>query len=70
VSEERVPKIDTGGQGEVVGGGGGLLNGVEGVVGAVTSVEEHPSTTILHRETETIKFNSHRVITSKTLNNN
>jgi hypothetical protein len=65
-----MPKIDTGGEGQVAGGGGGLLNGVESVVGGVTSVEEHPSTTILHRKTDTVKFNNHRVITSKALKNN
>ena len=43
MAEARVPEVDSGGEGEVAGGGGGLLNRVEGVTGAVTSVEEHAS---------------------------
>ena len=52
----RVPKVDTGGEGVVAGGGGGVLNGVEGIARAITSVEEHASTAILHKK------NQHRQI--------
>ena len=68
MAEACVPEVDIGGEGEVAGGGGGLLNRVEGVTGAVTSVEEHASTTILHRKTNIVKFHRHGVITSKTFN--
>ena len=70
MAKARVLEVDTGGEGEVAGGSGGLLNRVEGIVGAVTLVEKHASTTILHRKTDIVKFYSHRVITSKTFNSN
>ena len=68
MAEARVPKVDTDGEGVVAGGGGGPLNGVESVTGAVTSVEEHASTAILHKKTNIVKFHCYRVITSKTFN--
>ena len=70
MAKARVPEVDTSGEGEVAGGGGGLVNMVEGIVRAATSVEEHASTTILHRKADIVKFDSHRVITSKTFNIN
>ena len=67
-----MPKIYAGGEGDRRGGGGGGGGGggvhrVE-IIGAVTSVQNHPCTGVFHRETKTIKFNSERIITSKTMN--
>ena len=69
MAEARVPKVDTGGEGEAVGGGGGGSgpNRVQ-VASAVTTVEEHPGTAILNRKTECVKFHSHRIITSERTN--
>jgi hypothetical protein len=68
MAEVHVPEVDTGEESEVVGGGGCRLDGVQCIVGAVTSMEEHPSMTILHRKADIVQFHSHRVITSKTFN--
>jgi hypothetical protein len=68
MAEACVPKVNTGGESKVAGGGGCRLDGVQCITGAVTLVEEHTGTTILHRKTDIIKFHSHRVITSKTFN--
>jgi hypothetical protein len=68
MAEARVPKVDTGGESEVAGGGGCRMDGVQCIAGAVTSVEEHTGMTILHRKTDIVKFHSHRIITSKTFN--
>jgi hypothetical protein len=68
MTEARVPKVDTSGEIEVAGGGGCRLDRVQCIARAVTSVEEHPGTTILHRKADIVKFHSHRVITSKTFN--
>ena len=66
-----MPKIYAGGEGDWRGGGGGGDGGgvhrVE-VIGAITSVQNHPCTEVLHKETKTIKFNSERIIMSKTMN--
>ena len=59
MAEARVPEVDTGGEGEMAGGGGGLLDRVEGVARTVTSVEDHAGTTILHRKTDIVKFDSY-----------
>jgi hypothetical protein len=70
MAKTGVPKVDTGGEGEwAAGGGGGRANGVE-IAGAVTSVEEHPGTTILDRKTKGVKFHSHGIITTESLNRN
>jgi hypothetical protein len=70
MAEASVPEVDTGGEGEwAAGGGGGRTNRVQ-IAGAVTSVEEHPSTTILDRKTKGVKFHSHRIITTERLNGN
>src|SRR3954463_7073941 len=53
MAEARVPKVDTGGEGEVAGGGGGGHDRVH-VAGAVTSVEKHAGMFILHRKTRGI----------------
>jgi hypothetical protein len=68
MAEARVPKIDTSGESEVVRGGGCRLDRIQCIAWAITSVEEHPSTTILHRKADIVKFHSYRVITSKTFN--
>jgi hypothetical protein len=68
MAKARVPNVDTGGESEVAGGGGCRLDGVQCIAGAVTSVDEHTGTTILHRKTNIIKIHSHRIITSKTFN--
>jgi hypothetical protein len=68
MAKARVPEVDTGGESEVTGGGRCRLDGVQCIAGAVTSVEEHMGTTILHRKTDSVKFHSHRIITSKTFN--
>jgi hypothetical protein len=70
MAKTGVPKVDTGAEGEWTAGGGGVrANRVE-IAGAVTSVEEHPGTTILDRETKSVKFHSHRVFTTERLNGN
>jgi hypothetical protein len=68
MAEARMPKIDTGGESEVVGGGGCRLDRIQCIAGAIKLVEEHPSTTILQRKADIIKFHSYRVIMSKTFN--
>jgi hypothetical protein len=68
MAEARMLKIDTGGESEVVGSSGCRLDGIQCIVRAITLVEEHPSTTILHRKADIVKFHSYRVITSKTFN--
>jgi hypothetical protein len=68
MAKARVPEVDTGGESEVTGGGGCGLDGVQCIIGAITSVEKHMGTTILHRKTDSGKFHSHRIITSKTFN--
>ena len=40
------------------------------LVGAITSVENHPCTGVLHRKTNGVKFNSNGILTSKTANRN
>jgi hypothetical protein len=65
MAEARVPKIDTGRENEVVGGGGCRLDRIQCIPGAITSVEEHPSMTILHRKADIVKFHSYRVTSGK-----
>ena len=69
MTQASVPEIHSGGESDRGGGsgGGGGVNRVE-LVGAVTSVEHHPGTGVLHRKTNTVKFNSKWVLTSKTTN--
>ena len=70
VIQACMPKDENGGAGARRGGGGGGGGGVHlvQVIGAVTSVEYHPCTGVLHRETKAIKFNSERIVTCKTTN--
>ena len=68
MTEMGVPKIDASGKGEWTGGdGGGRMHGVE-LVRAITSVEHHPCTGVLHRKTNIVKFNSNGILTSKVKN--
>ena len=70
VTQACMPKVDTGGEDDQRGGGGGGGGGVHlvQVILVVTSVEYHPCTGVLHRETKTIKFNGERIVTCKTMN--
>lgn len=70
MTKTSVPKIDASGEGGWTGGGGG--GGVHRVelVGAITSVENHPCTGVLHRKTNSVKFDSNRILTSETTNRN
>ena len=71
MTETGMPKIDTGGKGDGTTGGGsaGGMHWVK-LVRAVTSVEYHPCTGVLHRKTDIVKFNSYRILTSKATNGN
>jgi hypothetical protein len=68
MAKARVPEVDTGGESEVTGGSGCRLDGVQCIARAVTSVEKHMGTIILHRITDSVKFHSYKIITSKTFN--
>ena len=57
------------GRGTTGGGGAGGVHWVK-LVRAVTSVEYHPCTGILHRKTDIVKFNSYGILTSKATNGN
>ena len=69
MTETGMPRIDTGGEGDGATGGGGA-RGMHWVklVRAITSVEHHPCTGVLHRKTNIVKFNSYRILTSKATN--
>ena len=62
MTETGMPKIDTSGEGDGTAGGGGA-GGVHWVklVRAVTSVEYHPCTGVLHIKADIVKFNNDRV---------
>jgi hypothetical protein len=65
MTQASMPEVHTGGEGDGGGGCGGRgVHWVE-VAGTVTSVEHHPGTGILDRETKHVKLNSHRIITCK-----
>ncbi|EMS51122.1 Alpha-L-arabinofuranosidase 1 [Triticum urartu] len=68
MTETNVPKVDASGEGGWTGGGGGGgMHRVE-LVGAITSVEYHPCTGVLHRKANIIKFDSNMILTSKATN--
>ena len=70
MTKTSMPKIDTGSEGGWTGGsGGGGMHRAE-LVGAITSVENHPCTGVLHRKTNNVKFNSNRILTSEATNRN
>jgi hypothetical protein len=64
-----MPKVDAGGEGDGCGGGSAGVHGIE-LIRAITSVEYHPGTGVLHRKTNTVKFNSKWILTSKMTNGN
>src|SRR3954471_18945419 len=68
VAQASMPQVDTGGERDwTCGGGGGVVHWVE-FSWAITSVENHTGTSVLHRKTSGVKFNSNRILTSKTTN--
>jgi hypothetical protein len=69
MTQASMPEIHTGGEGNRGGGGGGG-GGVDRVelVGAVTSVEYHPGTSVLNRKTTLVKLNGNRIFTCKRTN--
>jgi hypothetical protein len=70
MTKTGMPKVDASGEGgRTRGGSGGGVHWVE-LIGAITVVENHPSTGVLHRKTNGVKFNSDRILTSKTTNRN
>jgi hypothetical protein len=70
MTETSMPKVDASSEGgRTRGGSGGGVHWVE-LVGAITAVENHPGTGVLHRKTNCVKFNSNRILTSKTTNRN
>ena len=70
MAETSMPEVDASGEGGWTSGGGGRrVHRVE-LVGAITSVENHPCTGVLHRKTNGVKFNSNGILTSKTANRN
>ena len=68
MSQTSMPKVDTCSEGDWGGGGGG--GGVQRIelVRTITTVKDHPSTGVLHRKTDIIKFNGNGILTSKTTN--
>ena len=69
MAQVSMPKVDAGSEGDGCGGGGAGVHGVE-LIGTVTSVKDHPSTSVFHRKANTVKFNNKWVLTSKTTNGN
>ena len=68
MTQTSMPEVHTVGKDNMSGGGGGWrVNQVE-LVRAVTSVEYHTSTGVLHRKTTPFKFNSDRIFTSNRTN--
>ena len=68
MSQASVPEVHTGGEGDGSGGGGGWWVDRVELVGAITSVKNHPGTGVLYRKTTFVKFNGNRIFTSKTTN--
>lgn len=64
-----VPEVNAGGEDGWTGGGGGGggMHRVE-IVGAITSVWNHPGTGVLHGKSNDVKFDSKWILTSKTTN--
>ena len=70
MAQMSVPKIDAGEESNRCGGGGGRrMHRIE-LVEAVTSVKYHPSSSVLDRKTNFIKFNSYRIFMWKGTNGN
>ena len=71
MTQASVPKIHSTGESDMGNGGGGG-NGVDRVelIRAVTSVEYHPGTSVLNRETTLVKLNGNMIFTCKRTNKN
>ena len=69
MTQVNMPKIHTDGEGDRGGGGvgGGGVNRVE-LIGAVTSVEYHPGTSVLYRRTTLVKLKGNRIFRCKRTN--
>ena len=65
MAQASMPKVDAGRESDGCGSGGAGVHGIK-LVRAITSVKHHPGTGVLHRKTNTVKFNSKRFLTSKT----
>ena len=70
MTQASMPEIDANGEGNRCGGGGGRRMHRIKLVGAVTSVEHHPGSSVFDTKTKTIKFNSNMIFTSKRFNRN
>ena len=70
MTQACMPTVHTGGASDRSSGCGGCgVHRVE-IAGAVTSVEHHPGSGILDRETKHVKLDGHRIITCKLFNRN
>ena len=70
MTQTSMPEIDADGESNRCGGGGGRrMHRIE-LVEAVTSVKYHLGTCVLHRKTNTVKFNRKWILMSKTTNEN
>ena len=58
MTQTSIPEVHTGGEGDGGGASGGCWVDRVEFIGVVTSVKNHPGTSILHRNTTTVKFNS------------
>ena len=67
VAQASMPKVDANGESDGCGSGGVGVHAVK-LVRTITSVKHHPGTGVLHRKTNTVKFNSNRILMSKTTN--
>ena len=70
MTQTSAPEIDTSGESNWCGGGGGRRMHQIELVSVVTSVNYHPSSSILDTKTKLVKFNSNRIFTSETTNGN
>ena len=69
MAQASMPEVNASGKGDWCGGGGAGVHGIK-LIRAITSVKHHPGTGVLHRKTNTVKFNIKRILTSKTMNGN
>ena len=68
MSQTSMPKVDNCGEGDWGGGGGGGGVHLVELVRTISSVKDHPSTGVLHRKTDIIKFDCNGILTGKTTN--
>ena len=70
MTQMSVAEIDTGGESNRCGGGGGRrMHRIE-LVEAVTSVKYHPGSSVFDTKTKLVKFNGNKIFTSETTNGN